>query len=114
MAIPESPTALSASTGAAAETKDAARRIQAGLLERLFQDNVLDLLLLLAQHSSQVSLAAAAAAAAVAAALFRFCCCQGSSQVGLPESRLGHCAACQPPLPTVLYVHHRSAAPLPR
>jgi hypothetical protein len=42
--------------GGAAGTagKDAARRIQAGLLDRLFSDNVADLLLLLAQHSRQV------------------------------------------------------------
>lgn len=41
MALPEQPS-------------DAARALRAGLLERLFADNVLDLLLLLAQHANQV------------------------------------------------------------
>jgi hypothetical protein len=51
VAIPEP-----AATTAAGSTssKDASRRIQSGLLERLLGDNVVDLLLLLAQHSQQV------------------------------------------------------------
>ena len=51
VAIPEpAPTTAAGSTS----SKDAARRIQSGLLERLLGDNVMDLLLLLAQHSQQV------------------------------------------------------------
>lgn len=58
MAIPEAPPAAAAGGGAAGASKHASRRIQTGLLERLFGDNVMDLLLLLAQHSQQVHLRA--------------------------------------------------------
>ncbi len=50
VAIPALPApAAGSSTGAA----DAHRRIRRGLLERLFADNVMDLLLLLAQHAGK-------------------------------------------------------------
>ncbi len=39
---------------AGAASGDAARRVRTGLLERLMADNVLDLLLLLAQHAREV------------------------------------------------------------
>lgn len=61
MAIPTAPARVAAggTTGTSAE---AARRVKAGLLERLFQDNVMDLLLLLAQHAQQVGAAGCHAA----------------------------------------------------
>ncbi|KAL4855933.1 Protein timeless [Chlorella vulgaris] len=53
-AMPEAPGSAAAGGGAGqAANKAASRRIQSGLLERLFADNVMDLLLLLAQHSQQ-------------------------------------------------------------
>jgi hypothetical protein len=53
--MPEAPGSAAAGGGAGqAANKAASRRIQSGLLERLFADNVMDLLLLLAQHSQQV------------------------------------------------------------
>jgi len=54
VAVPETPAAAAGGTGAAAASKEAVRRIKIGLLERLFSDNVMDLLLLLAQHAQQV------------------------------------------------------------
>ncbi|KAL4422339.1 hypothetical protein ABPG75_008536 [Micractinium tetrahymenae] len=52
VAIPDGP-AAPGPLGASAASKDAMRRIQSGLLDRLFSDNVMDLLLLLAQHAQQ-------------------------------------------------------------
>lgn len=54
VAIPDA-AAAPGPLGASGASKDAARRIQSGLLDRLFSDNVMDLLLLLAQHSQQAS-----------------------------------------------------------
>ena len=60
MAMPDAP-AGGATVGlaAAAVAGDARRRLKACLLHRLFQDNVADLLLLLAQHAQQVRWAGA-------------------------------------------------------
>lgn len=62
MAIPAAP-ARAAAGGTTGTSAEAARRVKGGLLDRLFQDNVMDLLLLLAQHAQQVSAAAWPAAA---------------------------------------------------
>ncbi len=56
VAIPTAP-ARAAAGGTTGTSAEAARRVKAGLLERLFQDNVMDLLLLLAQHAQQVGTA---------------------------------------------------------
>ena len=49
VAFPALPAAGAGGSGA----EDAARRVRRGLLERLFADNVMDLLLILAQHANQ-------------------------------------------------------------
>ena len=54
MAIPAAP-AAAGSGGTAGASADAVRRVKGGMLDRLFQDNVMELLLLLAQHAQQAS-----------------------------------------------------------
>ena len=49
VALPTAPAA--AAGGGSSSAQDTNRRIRRGLLERLFADNVMDLLLVLAQHA---------------------------------------------------------------